>query len=503
MVSSSVEGNSDKLLLELAQEPFASKFDMSKPVAVSALLPAPFDLGSFESWVPYLGKPIWRPPEHSPAEGYFTYVSELSDGARVGYVRIPDYNTNVDRLRFFSSLTQFFERDTQAMVIDQVGNPGGSMIFMYSILSHLIQEPVEPPPHTITIWEEDLEEATQALKNPSNDRNEKISYFRRIVSEHSAGRGKGDRPTTPLFLSGIEQVPPSNNPYTKPIVVLNSSLTMSAGEFLSAMLKESNRAVFFGEGTRGAGGCVRPVTYSSSVIPLFGTLTWTLGRRTNGEFIENVGIDPDVSYEIQAEEDIRSEDPYRSAIGFSMSGFQGYRAALLDVVSNLVEDPSFVFAQRPNDPAPIQNTEFQSRLEAHRAWRRSRSKTSTRERFDFLDRADVDLSSDDLAFIGMTNSNLRGSDFRNSKLSFANFYRSNLESSDFSSADLACCFFKGANLKCCSFRDADLRKAVFQGADLRGSDFSGANLQDSVFKGAVITDAVGLTDDQLKTAYRG
>jgi uncharacterized protein YjbI with pentapeptide repeats len=279
---------------------------------------------------------------------------------------------------------------------------------------------------------------------------------------------------------------------------------MSAGEFLSAILQDSRRAVIFGENTAGAGGSSRPVPISTYLLPdMKLTYTWTIGRRTNGEYIEDVGIAPDVSYEISVEDDIRSEDPYRSAMGVSISGFQGYRAALLDLIASLVEDPDFIFSRRPTQRTVLNDFDLNSALECHRSWRRSKSKESSRQRFDFIDRPGLELLEDDLSFIGFTNSNLRKSVFRNSKLSFANFFQSDLSSSDFSSADLSSSYFGGATLQGCNLIGADLRKAVFKDANLRGCNFTGAKLRDTVLTGAELADAVGLNDEQLLSAYFG
>ena len=142
-----------------------------------------------------------------------------------------------------------------------------------------------------------------------------------MLSERAAGRGIGSKPSNPVYLEGLAEILPAKNHYTKKIVVLINELTFSAGEFLAAILQDNNRATLFGVRTAGAGGCAKRYTLPSFAqfgID-YGTLTWTIAWRTNGQPIENIGVHPDVKYSLTAE-DIRSGADYRQALLATISG---------------------------------------------------------------------------------------------------------------------------------------------------------------------------------------
>ena len=120
---------------------------------------------------------------------------------------------------------------------------------------------------------------------------------------------------------------PAKNHYTKKIVVLINALTFSAAEFLAAILQDNNRAILFGERTPGAGGCARRIPlpkYADEFNIDQITTRWTLAWRTNGQPIQDIGVHPDVSYSVTAED--------------LQSGYTGYRQALLATISAYSND---------------------------------------------------------------------------------------------------------------------------------------------------------------------
>jgi hypothetical protein len=201
---------------------------------------------------------------------------------------------------------------------------------MYAILSSLTDRALILPQHQLALNEDDaaiasdtvaLAEAGEAVPSDERPSPELVAYSRFVLSEIEAGRWRG-RLTNPVHLGGVTEILPAKNHYTKKIVVLINALDFSAAEFLAAILQDNKKATLFGERTAGAGGCVRrltfPKTFPSPLAIYHITLTWTVAWRTNGQPIENIGVHPDVSYSITAE-DIRS-------------GYAGYRQALLATI---------------------------------------------------------------------------------------------------------------------------------------------------------------------------
>jgi C-terminal processing protease CtpA/Prc len=117
----------------------------------------------------------------------------------------------------------------------------------------------------------------------------------------------------------VAEILPGKNHYTKKIIVLINELCFSAGEFLAAILQDNKRALLFGVRTAGAGGCAKRICIPNDLGVGDISMTWTIAQRTNGQPIEGVGVHPDVSYSVTAE-DIRS-------------GYANYRQALLATIN--------------------------------------------------------------------------------------------------------------------------------------------------------------------------
>lgn len=289
-----------------------------------------FGLGSKRSWVPIIGEIVWEIPKRDEARGYYAYICNVAD-RQIGYIRVPDYHYDEAAVGIFDDLVTRFDGATAALVIDQVENPGGSMHQMYALLSRLTDKPLTLPRHQVTICDDAAAVAADVVANAADEPPERVAYSRLLLSEQEAGRGTSQRLSHPLYLYGVEQVLPAAHRYTGDIVVLINERTFSAGEFLAAILQDNQQATLFGRRTAGAGGCVRKATVPGS--EQFGIeaieITWTIARRTNGDLIENLGVQPDIRYEPTVE-DFQSSDPFRSDVnGHVLVGFQGYRRALL------------------------------------------------------------------------------------------------------------------------------------------------------------------------------
>ncbi len=289
------------------------------------------------SFVPALGETVWKLSDALKARlPYSAYIYQLGDGQRIGYVRVPHYNYDESAVSEFANLIGHFESSTVALVFDQVDNPGGSMFYMYSLLSSLTGRPLALPQHQLALNDDDAATASDILELagageavPLDERPSPhlIAYSRFVLSEIEAGRWRGTL-TNPVHLGGVTEVLPSAVHYTKSIVILSNELTFSAGEFLAAILQDNRAATLFGERTAGAGGCARRIVIpgSKQLGIEYITLTWTFARRTNGQSIENLGVLPDVHYSITVED--------------LQSGFHGYRQALLRTIYDLLRQGS-------------------------------------------------------------------------------------------------------------------------------------------------------------------
>jgi hypothetical protein len=282
----------------------------------------PTAIGGKKSFVPALGKIVWELSQSLAARVPFSArIYQPEDGRPIGYVRVPHYYLDDTTAEEFAKVIAHFENATEALVIDQVNNPGGNMFQMYAILSCLTDRVLALPKHHLTLTEDDVARASDivALADyqeavPPDERPDPhaIAYSRFILSETKAGRMKA---TEPGYLGGVSEIAPNQNHYTKKIVVLINPLTFSSAEFLAAILQDNNRATLFGESTPGAGGCVRKIPFPDNVFGLdYLTLTWTVAIRTNGQEIQQKGVHPDVSYELTVDDLQYDFRDYRQAL---------------------------------------------------------------------------------------------------------------------------------------------------------------------------------------------
>ncbi len=509
-------------LLALGASAETEDFLMIRPDATTlADAHGPFGVGAKRSWVPIIGEIVWEIPKEDEKKAYYAYICKVSDDRQIGYVRVPDYNYSRDAVDVFDKLVARFQRTTAALVIDQVNNPGGSMSHMYKLLSTLTDRPLALPQHQITITDDDAAVAADVVANAEEEPPERVAYSRLVLSEREAGRGTGRRLTRPLYLGGVEQILPAKNHYTRKIVVLINELIFSAGEFLAAILQDNRRATLFGARTAGAGGCAKKIIPPGS--EQFGiaymTFTWTIARRTNGEIIEDIGVQPDVAYEVTVE-DLQSVDPLR-VDGQNISGFQGYRRDLLQTLTTAMSgdaagglngsEPSEArdgdsagadSSKRPGSWRPSE-AEWKEILEQHQVW--PKSKAAKRADLSGANLSGVKLTGAKLFGATVSGANLSGADLCDTDLGWANLHRATLSGANLRSARLSGAYLSGANLSGANLSGADLHGANLSGANLSDADLSSANLLDAYLPGANLSGAdlrgaTGLSADQLRSA---
>ena len=232
----------------------------------------------------------------------------------IGYVRIPHYMMDERAALEFSEIINLFEKSTDALVIDQLNNPGGNGIFMYAIAAMLADKPLFVPKERMMITQEEVysawvnEEEFDEIENDQdaiNKLGETIygypvdyeltkqvsSYFKFIMTEWSQGRHF----TEAEYFLGIDKIKPHPwGHYSKPILFMVNNLAFSCGDFTPAILQDSKRATIFGTKTAGAGGAVSGHSFPN----LFGiedySFTATIAERLDLSPIENLGITPDI-----------------------------------------------------------------------------------------------------------------------------------------------------------------------------------------------------------------
>jgi hypothetical protein len=308
----------------------------------------PFMMGAKKSYVPRLGTIVW---ETKDDDLFHAYIFKTPDGKKVGFVRIPDYDGGSKEVARFGEIMAKFQKETSALVIDQVSNPGGAIFYLYALASHLTDKTLLTPRHKIIIGESDAQWAAdlllkvvqaqkaRAAKKASADDDEEddewagypvtqkfmvlmVRFAQFILKELEAGR----RFTAPTHLWGVDDIDPApkaEERYTKPILLLTNALDFSGGDFFPAIMQDNKRATIMGVRTSGAGGAVKPFSLPNQ----FGiddlSATWTIAQRADGKPIENLGVTPDVAYDFTAK-DLRT-------------GFAEYRLKVLKTLAGLLD----------------------------------------------------------------------------------------------------------------------------------------------------------------------
>ncbi len=295
-----------------------------------------FTLGGRKSFMPNLGARIWESPADSEFDAYI-YMNE--DRKLIGYVRIPSYtpDNTAKTLADFKATIAKMQQMTDSMVIDQVNNPGGSVFYLYSLVSMLSDKPMATPRHRMAIAQADVQEALSVLEQLKSIKTEDDiakagdsfqdslgggypvtlefvqfmrSYAQFIVSEWTAGR----KLTNPYWIAGVDHINPSPVRYTKPILILVNELDFSGGDFFPSIMQDNKRVTILGTRTAGAGGYVNDVSVPNNVGVASFRVTQSIAERVNGNPIENLGCVPDIPYAMTAADYQNGFTPYMTAV---------------------------------------------------------------------------------------------------------------------------------------------------------------------------------------------
>jgi hypothetical protein len=300
----------------------------------------PQGIGARVSFLPALGEKTWS---SAPDALFPAYIYKDASGKRVGVLRISSYEeaSFPAAVAEFANLVQILQANTDKLVIDQVNNPGGSVFYLYTLASMLTDQPLIAPRHRMAITQADISAALDTIKQLSSVKNEEdavkalkpddtdgypASYeFVRfmldnahfLIGEWNAGR----RVTNPYFIGGVDHINPAKVAYTKPILLLINHLDFSGGDFFPTIMQDNKRVTILGSRTSGAGGYVNDVKIPNNLgIDAF-RVTESIAQRVDGNPIENLGVTPDIVYELKADD--------------LANGYQSYVAAIHAALDNL------------------------------------------------------------------------------------------------------------------------------------------------------------------------
>ena len=238
----------------------------------------------------------------------------------VGFIRSPSFSpaSQTNALAQFRSEIQFLQQNTSGLVIDLLGNGGGSLCYTNSLVQYLSPQPFQ----TVSVklrateqWLLTLESLLVSLESKGGSQAD-IDITNEWIEQTQAALAQNRGDTDPIYLyspvlcngGGGLVYPPAtlngnNIAYTKPILLLTDSFTLSAAESFSAILQDIHRVSVYGTRTDGGGGNVVAYNYATGAYAEGSIrVTQSLEVRNHdittpdlppAPYIENIGIQPD------------------------------------------------------------------------------------------------------------------------------------------------------------------------------------------------------------------
>lgn len=245
----------------------------------------------------------------------------VHDGKTIGFLRIPSMsppNTAIALTQLDRAVEQF-NATTQALIVDVMRNPGGTVSFVEGAAQRLIPTPFQTIGFEIRAtgawlfsFASQLNAARANPATPPDVLANITANFNAVLGAYNANRGR----STPISLNptGSLTLQPRPAPmvYTKPLMVLTDEFSASGGDMLPAIIQSNNRGPIFGWRTMGAGGSV--VGYSGPAFTeSFFRITVSLMNRGHvvntpdfppAPYIENIGVRPDIPVDIMTRDNL-------------------------------------------------------------------------------------------------------------------------------------------------------------------------------------------------------
>lgn len=256
---------------------------------------------------------------------------------KIGFIRLHTWKANPETfLKAIAEDVIYFEKNTDALIIDQTYNHGGYACLSEATVSFFITTQTETTRDRIRVTREGLANFENLLES-TDEKDEDYATIQNIVDNVRTSLETGELLSAPVSLcqfdNHVEPYITKNGQliaYTKPILLLVNEFTVSAGDTFAAIMQDNGIATLFGSRTNGAGGFVEhtsPIGYSE----LRTSYTLSLSERKNAvklpdgtetKYIEGVGVTPDIEYDITLDDFV--------------GGYQGYKKIIEKAVIDLI-----------------------------------------------------------------------------------------------------------------------------------------------------------------------
>jgi C-terminal processing protease CtpA/Prc len=245
-------------------------------------------------------------------------------GKNIGILRINEY-TDDGLLEVLARALAIMETQTDVLVLDQTNNPGGSVSLVSDIVGLFADKSyvdmnfkVRPSLKWIDTINGISDKIKTMLAADPNDMaaNALKARFEYLGQEFRGALAEKRFLTNPISLNltgAFGMIQPNDTVhYTKPVLLLTNELDFSGGDAFPAIMKDNGRVTIFGAQTNGAGGNVAEYGPLANSFFKF-NLTESLMVRPNGNYVENMGVMPDVPYSITEDDFMNSYRGYTKA----------------------------------------------------------------------------------------------------------------------------------------------------------------------------------------------
>lgn len=242
-------------------------------------------------------------------------------GKKIGVLRIPSY-TEEGMTEVLARALSRMQDETDVLVLDQTNNPGGSVSQVSDIVSLFADKSYKDMDFVIRpslSWLKNFQDVNQQVEDmlaadpkdlEANALKARFAYLETEMRDSLVAKRNLTNPVSLNYVGTFGMIQPSTGVhYSKPVLLLINELDFSGGDAFPAIMKDNGRVTLFGTRTSGAGGNVREYGPLSNSFFKF-NLTESLMVRPNGQFMENLGVTPDVDYTV-------TEDDF-------MNGYRNY-----------------------------------------------------------------------------------------------------------------------------------------------------------------------------------
>jgi hypothetical protein len=257
----------------------------------------------------------------SRTDSYFsgTFTAE---GKRFGYLRISNFGAQTPN--YYSQLEAelaFFEANTDALIIDQMRDAGGSFCVAERVGARILGRPFRQPGFEVRPTRDLIQaysDTVDLLRLLGAEQWVVLTYQAVLDQLRGAyNENRGRTGPVPLCGSTLDRFPVTDRTgqtirYSKPLLLVVDEFST---DFLPALLKDNGKATLFGYRTRGyaGNGIVAPsLGFGELTLYTKNTMMSRSQTATNPgypatNYVENTGVHPDVVADYMTAENLRAQ----------------------------------------------------------------------------------------------------------------------------------------------------------------------------------------------------